>query len=229
MKIAVMQPYFFPYIGYWQLINSVDIFIIYDDVNFIKRGYINRNNILINNVKHLFTLALIKSSQNKKINEILIGKNNKKILRTIEQSYLKAPFFHDIFPIIEDIFSNKEKDLSKFLGNSLQIFSKYLDINTKFEYSSMIMNDKSLQAQDRLIEISKILNATDYINAIGGEQLYDKNAFSDAGINLSFIQTELINYKQFNNKFIPNLSIIDVMMFNSKEDIKEMLKKYTLV
>lgn len=229
MKIAVMQPYFFPYIGYWQLINSVDIFIIYDDVNFIKRGYINRNNILINNVKHLFTLALIKSSQNKKINEILIGENNKKILRTIEQSYLKAPFFHDIFPIIEDIFSNKEKDLSKFLGNSLQIFSKYLDINTKFEYSSMIENDKSLQAQDRLIEISKILNATDYINAIGGEQLYDKNAFSDAGINLSFIQTELINYKQFNNKFIPNLSIIDVMMFNSKEDIKEMLKKYTLV
>ena len=229
MKIAVMQPYFFPYIGYWQLINSVDIFIIYDDVNFIKRGYINRNNILINNVKHLFTLSLIKSSQNKKINEILIGENNKKILRTIEQSYLKAPFFHDIFPIIEDIFSNKEKDLSKFLGNSLQIFSKYLDINTKFEYSSMIENDKSLQAQDRLIEISKILNATDYINAIGGEQLYDKNAFSDAGINLSFIQTELINYKQFNNKFIPNLSIIDVMMFNSKEDIKEMLKKYTLV
>lgn len=229
MKIAVMQPYFFPYIGYWQLINSVDIFIIYDDVNFIKRGYINRNNILINNVEHLLTLALIKSSQNKKINEILIGENNKKILRTIEQSYLKAPFFHDIFPIIEDIFSNKEKDLSKFLGNSLQIFSKYLDINTKFEYSSMIMNDKSLQAQDRLIEISKILNATDYINAIGGEQLYDKNAFSDAGINLSFIQTELINYKQFNDKFIPNLSIIDVMMFNSKEDIKEMLKKYTLV
>jgi len=224
-----MQPYFFPYIGYWQLINSVDIFIIYDDVNFIKRGYINRNNILINNVKHLFTLALIKSSQNKKINEILIGENNKKILRTIEQSYLKAPFFHDIFPIIEDIFSNKEKDLSKFLGNSLQIFSKYLDINTKFEYSSMLDNDKSLQAQDRLIEISKILNATDYINAIGGEQLYDKDAFSDAGINLSFIQTELINYKQFNNKFIPNLSIIDVMMFNSKEDIKEMLKKYTLV
>ena len=218
MKIAVMQPYFFPYIGYWQLINSVDIFIIYDDVNFIKKGYINRNNILINNVKYLFTLALIKSSQ-----------NNKKILRTIEQSYLKAPFFHDIFPIIEDIFSNKEKDLSKFLGNSLQIFSKYLDINTKFEYSSMIENDKSLQAQDRLIEISKILNATDYINAIGGEQLYDKNAFSDAGINLSFIQTELINYKQFNNKFIPNLSIIDVMMFNRKEDIKEMLKNYTLV
>ena len=229
MKIAVMQPYFFPYIGYWQLINSVDIFIIYDDVNFIKKGYINRNNILINNVKHLFTLALIKSSQNKKINEILIGENNKKILRTIEQSYLKAPFFHEIFPIIEDIFSDKGKDLSKFLGNSLQIFSKYLDINTKFEYSSMIENDKSLQAQDRLIEISKILNATDYINAIGGEQLYDKNAFSDAGINLSFIQTELINYKQFNNKFIPNLSIIDVMMFNSKEDIKEMLKKYTLV
>ena len=105
------------------------------------------------------------------------------------------PFFHDIFPIIEDIFSNKEKDLSKFLGNSLQIFSKYLDINTKFEYSSMLENDKSLQAQDRLIEISKILNATDYINAIGGEQLYDKNAFSDAGINLSFIQKFLLSIK----------------------------------
>jgi len=224
-----MQPYFFPYIGYWQLINAVDIFVIYDDVNFIKRGYISRNNILQNQKAQLFTLELIGASQNKKINEISVGNNSKKLLKTIKQNYSKAPFFNDVFQVLDEILNNEEKELSKFLGFSLVKIAKYLNIDTKFLYSSDIKNDKTFKAQDRLIEMSKILNATGYINSIGGIELYDKEVFSQNDINLSFLKTHEISYKQFNNEFVPNLSIVDILMFNSKDNIKNMLNQFQLI
>ena len=224
-----MQPYFFPYIGYWQLINAVDIFVIYDDVNFIKRGYISRNNILQNQKAQLFTLELIGASQNKKINEISVGNNAKKLLKTIKQNYSKAPFLNDVFQVLDEILNNEEKELSKFLGFSLVKIAKYLNIDTKFLYSSDIKNDKTFKAQDRLIEMSKILNATGYINSIGGIELYDKEVFSQNDINLSFLKTHEISYKQFNNEFVPNLSIVDILMFNSKDNIKNMLNQFQLI
>jgi len=229
MKIAVMQPYLFPYIGYWQLINAVDAFVIYDDVNFIKRGYINRNNFLQNQKPQLFTLELFGASQNKKINEIGVGNNSKKLLKTIRQNYSKAPSFQVVFPMLEEILNNEQKELSKFLGSSLVKISKYLNIETKFLYSSDIKNDKTFKAQDRLIEMSKTLNATSYINSIGGIELYDKQVFSQNDINLSFLKSSEIFYKQFNNEFIPNLSIVDVLMFNSKDNIKNMLNQFQLI
>jgi len=229
MNLAVMQPYLFPYIGYWQLIDAVDIFIIYDDVNFIKQGYINRNNILQKHKSHLFTLELIGASPNKKINDIKIGGNSNKLLRTIKQNYSKAPFYKDVSPVLEDILNNEEKELSKFLGFSLVKIAKYLNIDTKFLYSSDIKNDKTFKAQDRLIEMSRILNATGYINSIGGIELYDKEVFSQNAINLSFLKTHEISYKQFNNEFVPNLSIVDILMFNSKDNIKNMLTQFELI
>ena len=224
-----MQPYLFAYIGYWQLINAVDIFVIYDDVNFIKRGHINRNTFLQNQKPQLFTLELVGASQNKKINEIDVGNNSKKLLKTIRQNYSKAPFFTDVFPVLEEILNNGQKELSKFLGSSLVKISKYLNIETKFLYSSDIKNDKALKAQDRLIEISKTLNATSYINSIGGIELYDKSVFSQNDINLSFLKTYEISYKQFNNEFVPNLSIVDILMFSSKDNIKNMLNHFQLI
>ena len=224
-----MQPYFFPYIGYWQLISAVDTFVIYDDVNFIKQGYINRNNILQNQKAHLFTLELIGASSNKKINEIKIGGNSNKLLRTIKQNYSKAPFYKNVFPMIEDILNNDEKNLSKFLGFSLEKIARHLDIDTEFLYSSDVKNDKTFKAEDRLIEMSKILNATGYINSIGGIELYDKEVFSQNDINLSFLKSHEISYKQFNNEFVPNLSIVDVLMFNSKDNIKNMLTQFKLI
>jgi hypothetical protein len=229
MKIAVMQPYFFPYIGYWQLIHSVDTFVIYDDVNFIKQGYVNRNNILQNQKAHLFTLELIGASSNKKINEIKIGGNSNKLLKTIKQNYSKSPFYKDVLPVLDEILNNEEKELSKFLGFSLERIVGYLDLDTKFLYSSDIKNDKTFKAQDRLIEMSKILNATGYINSIGGIELYDKEIFSQNDINLSFLKSSEISYKQFNNEFIHNLSIIDVLMFNSKNNVKNMLNQFQLI
>ena len=227
-----MQPYFFPYIGYWQLIHAVDKFVVYDDVNFIKKGWINRNNILLNKNAHLFTLPLSKASQNKLINEINLQENlteRQNILKTIYSAYTKAPYFYKIKDILETIIMYDELNLSLYLQNQLKIISDYLCINTEFLLSSELQNDKSLHSQDKILDICKFLNADEYINPIGGLELYDKNIFLQKGIQLYFIKTWDIEYKQFGNNFIPNLSIIDVMMFNSPEQIKKMLDNYELI
>ncbi|MGE4457316.1 MAG: WbqC family protein [Arcobacteraceae bacterium] len=229
MTLAIMQPYLFPYIGYWQLINSVDTFVIFDDVNFIKKGYINRNSILVGGKSQQITLELIGASQNKLINEIEVGNNSQKLLKTIEMAYKKAPYFYDVFPMIEDILNNKEKNLAKFIGYSLEHISNYLKLNTKFIYSSDIEKESSLKAQDKIIDICKKLEATDYINAIGGQELYNKEKFQGKNMELNFLKTELTEYKQFKNDFIPYLSIIDILMFNSVTEVKLMLCKYDLV
>tara|TARA_B110001452_G_scaffold263794_1_gene265770 strand:+ start:1338 stop:2027 length:690 start_codon:yes stop_codon:yes gene_type:complete len=229
MKVAIMQPYFFPYIGYWQLVNYVDVFVIYDDVNFINRGFINRNKFLQKTKSQLFTLELFGASQNKKINEIKLGENSEKILKSIVHNYSKAPFFKDVLPILEEILNNNNENLAKFLGFSLINISKYLKIDTRLLYSSDLKNDKTLKAEDRLIEMSKILNAKEYINSIGGIKLYNKNAFAKKKIRLSFLETNEISYKQFNNEFEPNLSIIDILMFNSVNKIKIMLNQFQLI
>lgn len=229
MKIAIMQPYFFPYIGYWQLINAVDTYVIFDDVNYIKKGYINKNSILTSSKAQSIVLELLKISQNKYINEIEIGNNSQKILKTIQHAYGKAPYFKDVFLLIEDILNYNEKNLAKFLGYSIMKVSSYLELNTSFLYSSDIHKKEDLKGQEKLINISKQLNATQYINAIGGMKLYEKDRFYDDNIKLSFLETNIVEYKQFDNDFIPYLSIIDIMMFNNKDKIKAMLSDYSLI
>ena len=229
MKVGIMQPYFFPYIGYWQLISAIDIFVIYDDVSYIKQGFINRNNILINGTKAYFTLHLRGASSNKLINEIKLGDNRNKLLKTVELNYKKAPYFLDVFPLIENIFNFKSELLIEFLSNSLKTVSKFLCLNTKFINSSEIAKDASLKGQDKLISICKVLGGTQYINPYGGQNLYDRNEFSTNGIELYFINSKPVAYPQFKNKFVPCLSIIDVMMFNSTEEIGRLLIEYELV
>jgi hypothetical protein len=229
MKLAIMQPYLFPYIGYWQLINAVDCFVIYDDVSFIKQGFINRNNLLINGKCKLFTLELFGASSNKLINQVQVGENSKKVIKTIKYGYSKAPYFEDTFPLIEDILNNDEKNLAAFLAQSLKNISEFLGIDTNFICSSEIEKDNSLRSQDKVIEICNKIGATMYINAIGGQKLYSKSAFKKEQIDLKFISTQAIKYGQYNNEFVPNLSIIDVMMFNSIEQIHSYLLRYNLV
>ncbi len=229
MKIAIMQPYFFPYIGYFQLINAVDTFVIYDDVNYIKQGWINRNRILLNNISYLFTLQLNGSSSFKKINEIELGVNRHKILKTFKLAYNHAPYFHIIFPIIEEILLNEEKNLAKFVEFSIKKISKILDTNTHYVLSSEVEKNNESKGQEKVIEICKKLGGDTYINTIGGLDLYGKVEFKSADIILQFLKTNPIVYKQNNNEFIPNLSILDILMFNSKDEVKEMLNNYNLV
>lgn len=224
-----MQPYFFPYIGYFQLINAVDLFVIYDDVNYINKGYINRNAILLNGHAHKITLSLLGASQNKLINEISIANNSVKILKTIESAYKKVPGFAEIFPILSSILLHQEKNLAKFMGNSLQIISDYLGLKTAFLYSSEIKKNLMLKAEFKILDICKNLGISTYINAIGGRSLYNKTAFNEQNLNLFFLKPQPGHYKQFDNEFVPNLSIIDILMFNTKLQTKKMLSQYALV
>lgn len=229
MKLGIMQPYFLPYIGYFQLIQLVDTYVIADDLNFIKNSYIKKNSILDNGAPALISLELIGASQNKLINEIDVGNNTDKVLTAIQRRYAKAPYFKDIFSLLQTILSSKEKNLARFLGYSLMEISSYLGMQTKFLYSSEIEKNNDLKFDARIMDICKRVGADHYINAIGGQELYDKDKFATEGIKLSFIDTDDIEYKQFDKEFVPNLSIIDVLMFNSKDEIKTMLDAYKLV
>ncbi len=229
MKLGIMQPYFFPYIGYFQLIQLVDVYVIADDLNFIKNSYIKKNSILDNGAPALISLQLIGASQNKLINEIEVGNDIDKLLTAIQRRYAKAPYFKDVFPLLQTILLSKEKNLARFLGYSLMEISSYLGMQTKFLYSSEIEKNNDLKFDARIMDICKRVGADHYINAIGGKDLYDKDKFAAEGIKLSFIDTKEIEYKQFDKEFVPSLSIIDVMMFNSKEESRELLQRYELV
>lgn len=232
MKIAIMQPYIFPYIGYFQLINAVDKFVILDDVNYINKGWINRNNILLNGKGSLFTIPLKEASQNKLIDEIYISDESKwkiKFLKTIEQNYKKACCFGTAYPIIEEIVNNSNSKISGFNYYSITKINNYFGIQTEVIASSSIYKNTDLKAQKRIIDICMKEKASVYINPIGGTELYNKQDFIEKKLELFFIKSNDIKYPQFGNDFAPWLSIIDVMMFNSLQNIKNFLEQYTLV
>lgn len=227
-----MQPYIFPYIGYFQLINAVDKFIVYDDVSFINKGWINRNKILVNGQENTFTIPLIEASQNKLINTIAIQKKElwlPKLLKTIEQSYKKSPQFEEIFPIIQSIFQSEYSTINQLIIESTKQICNYLAIKTQIVDSSCLYNNQHLKAQERILDICKQENCTEYINPIGGIELYNKNDFFEKDIQLYFLKTKNIEYQQFKNNFVPYLSILDVLMFNSKTEIETLLNEYELL
>ena len=223
MKLAIMQPYLFPYLGYFQLIRAVDTFVVYDDVNYINRGWINRNNILAGGKAQLFTMELDRASQNKWINEIEARGRNEKLLKSILLSYSKAPYFRQVFPVIEDILNQKEKNLARFLVYQLQQICTYIGFSPLWIISSELKKDTGLCAQEKILAICNELGATHYINVPGGKELYDKQSFDARGIELSFIQPRRTTYSQFGKEFVPHLSIIDVMMFNSPDELSNNL------
>jgi hypothetical protein len=232
MKLAIMQPYLLPYIGYFQLMKYVDKFIIYDDVNFINRGWINRNKILTNNKENIFTIPLISASQNKLINNIEILNDTKifnKILKNVFESYKKAPYFSSVYPVVEEIFSYKKDNLAEFNFFSIDIIKKYLQISTILVKSSSVYMNSDFKAQNRILDICIQEKADHYINPIGGRELYSNILFEKNNIKLSFIQSNDIVYKQFKNNFIPNLSIVDILMFNSIDEVNVLLNKFQLV
>ncbi len=232
MKVGIMQPYFFPYIGYWQLMNLVDLYVIYDDVNYIKGGWINRNRILSNGTDIYINLPIIGASPNKLINEVKVNINEKminKVLNTIKGCYSKAPYFNEIYPLIEKIMVNKEENIALFLKYSFEVICDYLEINTKFILSSNLQKNSELKGQDKVIHICKVLNSDEYYNAIGGKELYSKEIFDSNNLKLYFIETKIKEYKQLKNNFIPGLSIIDILMFNSKNECKKMLNEYSII
>ena len=230
-----MQPYLFPYLGYFQLINAVDKFVIYDDIAFIKQGWINRNFILLNGSKHLFTIPIQNISSNALINGTKVAPKpfnwQRKLLQTFKQAYKKAPFFKDVFPMIEKvIIGSLDKNISDVATQSIGSVMNYLSVKNTLVKSSSIYQNADLKNADRLIDICKKEAADIYINAIGGMELYGQHQFLENHIKLQFVQPALEPYRQFNHEFISGLSIIDVLMFNPVEKIKDdLLPMYSVI
>jgi hypothetical protein len=231
-SLAIMQPYFFPYLGYWQLIHAADRFVIYDDVNYIKGGWINRNRILINGTPTYITIPLHESSPYKRIcNTSLQTSINwrDKLLKMIDNTYRKTPCFTETYPVVEKIITYETDNLSEYLVHQLLTLADFIGIKTEFMLSSRTYENDFLCGQNRVIDICKRENVDMYINAIGGQILYDSKTFNDAGINLNFIQMNPLPYKQKSNVFIPYLSIIDALMEVGPIGIKEHLDSFEYI
>ena len=230
MKLGIMQPYFLPYIGYFQLINAVDKYVIYDNIEYTKKGWINRNRILMNGQDFLISLPLKKDSDYKMVceRELSSEYHPQKMLNQIKSSYIKAPHFKEVSCLLESIFHNGETNLFKYIFHSLKAINHYMGIHTEIIISSTIDIDHQLKSEDKVFAISKALAADTYYNAIGGKELYSKEKFRNSGIDLKFLSSDTFHYQQFNNTFVPWLSIIDVLMFNAKEEVSIMLEKYSL-
>lgn len=230
MILACNQPYFIPYIGYWQLINCADVFVIGDDYAYINRGWVNRNRILNQNEPMYFGLPLVKASQNKYINEITLADMNfDKLLKTISYNYCKSPNFHEGFDLLKRIFECKNSNLAYFLGNSMEVVCDYLNIKTRLCYSSSFPENNLLKREFRIYDFCAKTGADTYINSIGGTALYDFDEFRKRNLTLKFIKSNEVTYKQFNNEFVPWLSILDVIMFNSRDEVIRMLNEYKLI
>ncbi len=234
MTIAIMQPYFLPYIGYFQLVRAADRFVVYDNIQFTKKGWINRNRILANGKDEYITLPLKKDSDYLHVDQRVLAdtfaQDSQATLRKIAGAYRKAPHFQAVFPLLERIYQFEDHNLFRFIFHSLEEVCRYLEIGTEFVVSSTVDIDHKLRAEEKVKALCRALGARAYVNPIGGTELYDREDFAQNGIELRFLKANPIEYQQFNHPFVPWLSILDVMMFNSADQISTMLEKeYTIV
>lgn len=232
-RIGMMQPYLFPYLGYFQLISAVDVFVLGDDLQYVKESWINRNRILMNGKDKLITFPLKKGAYRSRINERVLSDDYRsevdKLLRVLYAAYAKAPFYKKVIPLIEEILRHPEKNFAKYTENSIRRICEFLEISTPiFIASDLAIHDVD-DKQDRVIKTAKKLDADVYINFIGGVELYDFDLFRERGIKLQFHKINDIVYPQFGNEFVPMLSIIDVMMFNDAPEVQRKLNCYSLL
>lgn len=230
-KIAIMQPYVFPYLGYFQLINAVDEFVLYDNIQYTKKGWINRNRILVNGKPEYISIPLLKDSSYLNVNDRRISENfdKDKLIRKVRSIYSKAPYFDQVIELFEVCIMYNSTNLFDYIYNALKITLEYIGIDTDISISSTIKIDHKLKAESKVKAICAFMNKSIYINPIGGQDLYSKQSFKNDGIDLYFLKPRLLEYRQFGRPFVSGLSIIDVMMFNSLEEIQVMLNNHSLL
>ena len=233
MSVAIMQPYFFPYVGYFQLVQAADHFVFYDDVMFIKKGWINRNRILIQGNEFLFSIPLEKQSQHKSIRQSTVAYGTEfpaKWLQQIESAYKKAPHFQVVFELIHRVIQEKPASIADLAAKSIMETWTYLGLEKKFYMSSELNTEPDGDRALRLIHITQELGESHYINAVNGQSLYDKLFFKEHGVQLDFLSPRLQPYKQGNSlEFKAGISMIDVLMWNSKEEVAQQLKNFDLI
>ena len=227
MKLAIMQPYFLPYIGYFQLIGAVDMFVVYDNIKYTKKGWINRNRLLQNGTDAVFSLPLAKDADNLDVvqRELAESFDRDKLLNQFRGAYERAPHFSAVWPLLVRIVRCEERNLFRYVHHSITHMCELLQLKTDLRVSSSISIDHDLKAQDKVIALCHAVGADCYVNSIGGVEIYDREAFKTAGIKLQFLRPQSIGYSQFKTSFVPWLSTIDVMMFNPPERVSEVLGK----
>ena len=230
--IAIMQPYFLPYIGYFQLMAAVDKFVVFDDVNFINRGWINRNRLLLDDVVHTFTVPLRGASQNNLICTIELCDDRgwrEKFLRTIQHAYGKAPCYTQVSTLLESLVNYPTIRLDEFLLNSLREVASYLSMEVEIVTTSRIYKNANLKGQERILDICRQEQADVYINPVGGLDLYDYSSFSEQNLALYFLRSRPVSYPQGQAEHCPWLSIIDVLMFNKPASVRGLLTEIDLI
>jgi hypothetical protein len=232
-RVAVMQPYLFSYIGYFQLISACDVFVYYDDVTFIKGGWINRNRILLNGEPHRFSVPLSGASSNALIKDVRLapgGRWTQDFSATLRQAYRRAPHFDRIQQLVESVLNAGHTHIADLAIASIQAVCDYLDLPVLAHRSSSFAPDtRALDRSDRLIAMTRRAGGQTYINPAGGSALYRSSHFADNGVRLQFLEPVSAPYPQFGvAAFVPGLSIIDVLMFNDVEQIRQMLTQYSI-
>lgn len=232
MRVAIMQPYLLPYIGYFQLIAAVDRFVIYDTVKYTKKGWINRNRFLRNGEAITFTLPLAGGADDLDIRERRVASDfaPDKLCAQIAGAYRRAPFFAETMPLVETILRLKAENLFGHLHAALRLACAHLHIATPILVASEVEGTTDLRRQDRVLDLCSRLAAELYINPIGGTELYDPAAFAARGMTLRFLKARPHSYPQFGQPFVPWLSILDPLMFLGREGVREsLLGAYDLV
>ena len=226
-----MQPYFLPYIGYWQLLGAVDAFVVYDNIKYTKKGWINRNRFLLNGKEALFSLPLRKDSDFLDVNQRYLAEsfNREDLINRFREAYRKAPEHTAFMPVLEDIIRCPSSNLFDYIRYSIEKVCSYLELKTPVIVSSSIDCDHSLKAAERVQAICKAIGADTYINPPGGRELYPKADFERHGLNLKFLQPQLTEYSQLGDSFVPWLSILDVAMCIPAEQVRhQVLSSYSL-
>ncbi|MGE4407222.1 WbqC family protein [Pseudomonas sp.] len=231
--VAMMQPYLFPYLGYFQLIAISDVFVLGDDLQYVKGSWMNRNRVLVNGQPKLITFPLKKGHQAESVNQRWLCDDFEReadaLLRMLERCYAKAPQREQVLPLLRDILQYPERNLALFTENSIRRLCAYLDIETPIYCGSSLGLPAKMEMQDRVIQICHRMDGELYLNPIGGLELYCPTRFRADGLLLRFLRMDDITYAQFKHPFVPSLSIIDVLMFNSRDEIKELLQRFCVV
>ncbi|MBT8765796.1 WbqC family protein [Metapseudomonas boanensis] len=230
--IAMMQPYLFPYLGYFQLIAASDLFVLGDDLQYVKGSWVNRNRILVNGEPKFITFPLKKDCHTLNINQRYLSGDIQgelsRIIRMITLSYSRAPFFSEVLPWLEQVMRFPQINLARYAENAIRETCAYLHITTPILRSSDLHLPPPVDHQDRVIQTMEVLGGNSYINPIGGLGLYSPDYFMSRGIKLNFHRIDEIEYKQLTKPFVANLSIIDLLMFNGVDQIQNMLKRFSL-
>ncbi|MFJ3487677.1 WbqC family protein [Pseudomonas sp. NPDC090202] len=230
--IAMMQPYLFPYLGYFQLINTADVFVLGDDLQYIRSGWVNRNRILANGEPKLITFPLKKDRFELPINQRQLcdtfSDEAERLIRQIESSYRKAPCFAQVMPLIEHLIRYPERNIAHYTEHAVREICAYMGITTPIVLGSVLNLGTPADKQDRVIRIAKVFASTTFINPEGGSVLYDRPHFAKHGLDVHFFRMGPVEYPQFKQPFVAKLSIIDVLMFNNVEQVHSMLDCYSL-